>query len=73
MYNTLTTSAKGYNVPGVSNQETFSEFIGASVEPSLKRDLEKLATKNDRTVAAEIRRALRMWVLGHQRKGEEAA
>ena len=46
--------------------EVAAEFINVQVEPELKRDLEKLAEKNERTLSGEVRRALRVWVFDHE-------
>lgn len=47
-------------------------MIGVWVEPDLKAELEKLAREADRTLSAEVRRALRVWVLDQANgKGQE--
>ena len=45
--------------------------IGAEVEEDLRDELLRLARKNDRSFSAELRRALRLYVLEHQITSED--
>ena len=42
--------------------------ISAMVEETLRDDVQKLATENERSFSAEVRRALRLYVMAEQAK-----
>jgi len=44
--------------------------ISARIEESLRDDLQRLAAENERSFSGEIRRALRLYVMGAQMKEE---
>ena len=47
------------------------QMVGARVEPEVRAELLAYATANDRTLAAEVRRAVRFY-LEHVRNGNAA-
>lgn len=54
----------------MDTDSSFSVPLSTRVEPSLRDDLKKIAQRNDRKFADEVRRALRMHVLAEKRISE---